>query len=258
MASRKIKKELLKAFPMFYFRVRTLPGDGHMINVVKGPVDFGNYNRTTRFKTAIGHPSTKLYNKISAHFDIGVDEGILLGLMLQHVFQTVEGVSGLCIHLGLREKLLTHVVDDYNDYVLTDISQSTILIDNGDGSKSYRGYDFKRGPGIKWKLYYDNKQVMYNSMSLRRPLGHSISAFNVKEMKVIIDSMCNTSIPDIRMKRESHLFYIEATNSWEYMRIPFHRDTLGGYYIELGTDEPKYVNNLANAVKAIDNYMIKD
>lgn len=257
MASRKIKKELLEAFPMFYFRVRR-HGESHRIDVVKGPVDFNQKAERRYVSVVAGEGRFVSAERFSDDLEITTDGSHLLALMGRHVMDKLSDVSELEIALGTVN----------TEYEITHETDCTVLINNPDGSKSYRGYDFKRPPGsTNWQLYYNDLIVTYNNDMAISPeyIGFVVSRPNITDMKAYIDTICGKPYDDraatiAKLVSSRHLFAILHPSKWKwkYRECYIKIDSAGQ---PVSYDENEHLiartKNLKNALICIDNYLKK-
>jgi hypothetical protein len=254
VASRAIKKELLKAFPMFYFRVRR-HGEVHRIDVVKGPVDFKSKAKRKYVRVENGDGTFTVSQKIMAVMGIPNEEAHLLTLMAKHVLYELP-LYDIDIALGTYG----------NEYEVTYETDSTILIDNRDGSKSYRGYDFKRFRGTgRWQLYYDDMPVLYNNELAEnsRQVGTNISFTSISNMKAFIDKICGDAFDEraavaAKMVTARHLFSAATalSESWVYRGHTIELDSAGWYQIyDIGGVLAVSTKSLPSALTAIDKHL---
>lgn len=255
MGSRAIKKELLKAFPMFYFRVRTFKGRSR-IDVMKGPVDFMPTRRRvyvvaylSEFQIIGG--SRAVAYRLERAMGVTSQGAMILSLMASHALRYNDPIE---IALG----------SSGTNYEVTYETDSTILINNPDGSKSYRGYDFKRFCDTgRWQLYYDDMPVLYNNEFAEnsRQVGINISFTSIPKMKEFIDKICGKAFDEraavvAKMVTTRHLFGGDHRESWLYRGFTIECDSTGWYQ---GYDKDgnliilkKY---LSSALHAIDRHL---
>lgn len=262
MASREIKKSLLKAFPMFYFRVRRCR-QKHTISVVKGPVDFGDYV-DHEVELHWGDGTFVAIERVQDMLKVGNDEARLLVLMAKHILTTLPSTSS-----GIKLKLGT----PNSRYEVVNESDSTVLIKNGEGDLSYRGYDFKQyreynGLGEvrgKWRLFHDDKPVMYNNELARRPdmVGMNIELPSIKSMKGFINLMCGHAYDEraaltAKLVARRHLYQIGDLSQLEYRGMSVIRESDDMWTAYDSNGEMVYcIGNLADALKGIDKYLKK-
>lgn len=257
MGSRAIKKELLKAFPMFYFRVRTFKGR-YRIDVMKGPVDFKPTKRRVYGMAylsdfqIIGGSRAVAYNFERA-MGVTSQGAMLLSLMAGHALRYADRVE---VALG----------SSGTEYEVTHETDSTILINNPDGSKSYRGYDFKRCRDTgQWQLYYDDMPVLYNNelAEKSRQVGINISFTSIPKMKAFIDKICGKAFDKraavvAKMVTARHLFSVNVGRgeSWIYRGFTIECDSAGWYQgYDKGGNLIISEKYLSSALHAIDKHL---
>ena len=263
MGSRQIKKELLRAFPMFYFRVKRRRSEpGYWVDVVKGPVDFrqgkiphggGNARIVLQAEGTADSRESDIYTYLSVT-PIGAK---LLELMVSSVLPLAEQIS---LSLGTTNQ------HRYIPYEVTNESDCTVLISYSEYSKSYRGYEFERMYKFDnlWHLYHDGKRVLYNNElahSEGQRVGESISFANIREVTDFIDELCGTPHDPKcatvgKMIALRHLYQLSKYQEMQYRGITIVLESYGMYAAYNSTGEVVYSTGSLNKVLVgIDNHL---
>lgn len=271
--SRKIKRILLKAFPMFYFRVRNVgsrPLPKYRISVMKGPVDFEQGPHGQGTYATIKHADGRFLINEILHNAMALplySEGTrLLGLMIQHFFMEMPLANEVEIQLGGGRNV---------DYQVVSETDSTVLIKHSDGSRSYRGFEFRPIQDIDiygnlcmiWELYYDDTQVLYDDrigLDTSLKAGDRTKFVSMKLAKLFVNYLCGKAYYDndrVKARYAIHRLLLKGKNDNEF--------TYRGFIITHKWDEYHVYENrhsvslasktlLANALNEIDNLLSDD